>query len=218
MKSRVLRSKPRQSVQAAPTRPRATRLSRGESQALTRSRLLAAAREVVAREGYENASIDLIAEHAGYSKGAFYSNFDSKEAIFLELLEKHASEDVPEIARLLEGVDDPPRMIEIISDWATSRARDGSWGVLALELMRRARLDHTFGARHARLFKGQYEGLGRILLRMFPEGAAPETPEILGGLVFELTYGSSSAFTHRPGVGTLVKVTLTALYRAYGRR
>lgn len=212
MKTGVVRSKPRGG------RSRVSRLSREESQALTRSRLLTSAREVVAREGYENASIDLIAENAGFSKGAFYSNFESKEAIFLELLEKHASEDVPEIARLLEGVDSPPRMIEIISNWAASRARDGSWGVLALELMRRARLDQTFGARHARLFKGQYEGLGSILLRMFPEGAAPATPEVLGGLVFELTYGSSSAFTHRPGVGTLVKVTLTALYLAYGER
>ena len=201
----------------APKRSPVARLSRGESQALTRSRLLASARDVVAREGYENASIDLITENAGYSKGAFYSNFDSKEAIFLELLEKHASEDVPEIARLLEGVEKPPQMIEIISEWATSRARDGSWGVLALELMRRARLEHTFGARHTRLFKSQYEGLGRILLRMFPDGAAPASPEVLGGLVFELTYGSSSAFTHRPGVGTLVKLTLTALYRAYGK-
>jgi AcrR family transcriptional regulator len=204
-------------MQNVPRRARLTRLSRSESQALTRSRLLASARAVVAREGYENASIDLITENAGYSKGAFYSNFESKEAIFLELLQTHASEDVPAIARLLEGVEAPLRMIEVISDWAASRSRDASWGVLALELMRRARLDQTFGARHTRLFNAQYEGLGNILLRMFPAGAAPASAEVLGGLVFELTYGSSSAFTNRPGVGTLVKVTLTALYRAHGQ-
>jgi TetR/AcrR family transcriptional regulator, transcriptional repressor of aconitase len=197
---------------------RRTRLTREESQALTRKRLLESAHEVVARVGYENASIDLIAENAGYSKGAFYSNFDSKEAIFLELLETHAAQDVPEIAVLLDGVDDPNQMITVISDWAAQRSRDPSWGVLALELLRRARLDKTFTTRHAKLFEAQWTGLGRILLRMFPKNGAPASPEVLGALVFELTYGAASAFTRRPGVGTLVRVALTALYRAQQRR
>jgi TetR/AcrR family transcriptional regulator, transcriptional repressor of aconitase len=196
---------------------RRTRLTREESQALTRQRLLESAHEVVARVGYENASIDLIAENAGYSKGAFYSNFDSKEAIFLELLEAHASQDVPEIAALLDGVDDPDQMITVISDWAAHRSRDPSWGVLALELLRRARLDKTFTTRHAKLFEAQWAGLGRILLKLFPKNRAPASPEVLGALVFELTYGAASAFTRRPGVGTLVRVALTALYRAHGR-
>ena len=56
----------------------------------------------MAREGYESASVDRIAEEAGFSKGAFYSNFDSKEEIFLELLETHSMQDVDEIAEMLE--------------------------------------------------------------------------------------------------------------------
>lgn len=198
-------------------KPRVLRLTREESQALTRSRLLSSAREVVAREGYENASVDLIAENAGYSKGAFYSNFQSKEEVFLELLESHASEDVPELAILLEGIEDPHGMISVISKWAVERSRDPTWGVLALELLRRARLDQTFSPRHAKLFSSQWEGLGLILLKMFPDGRAPATAEVLGALVFELTYGASSAFTNRPGVGTLVNVALTALYLAHGK-
>jgi AcrR family transcriptional regulator len=168
--------------------------------------------------GYENASIDLIAENAGFSKGAYYSNFDTKEEIFLELLETHASRDVPEIAGLLEGIDEPHEMIAVISNWAAKRSRDPTWGVLALELLRRARLDKTFTPRHARLFQSQWTGLGNILLRMFPKGRAPASAEVLGALVFEITYGASSAFTKRPGVGRLVSVALTALYLAHGKR
>jgi AcrR family transcriptional regulator len=193
-------------------------LTREESRARTRAKLIESAHEVVAREGYENASIDLIAENAGYSKGAFYSNFESKEAIFLELLETHSSQDVPEIAALVEGIADPNQMITVISDWADRRSRDPTWGVLALELLRRARLDKTFTPRHARLFQSQWAGLGRILLRMFPEGHAPASAEVLGALVFEITYGASSAFTKRPGVSTLVRVALTALHLAHGKR
>jgi AcrR family transcriptional regulator len=180
--------------------------------------LLESARQVVAREGYERASIDLIAENAGFSKGAFYSNFESKEEIFLELLETHSSEDVPEIAELVKGVDDPRQMIDVISNWAAQRSKDPTWGLLALELLRRARLDKTFTPRHGKLFRAQWEGLGQILLRLFPEGKAPESPEVLGALVFELTYGAASQFTRRPGVGALVSTALTALYLAHGKR
>jgi AcrR family transcriptional regulator len=54
------------------------RLSRQESRLETRTRLLESAAELFARGGYEGASVDLIAESAGYSKGGFYSNFESK--------------------------------------------------------------------------------------------------------------------------------------------
>ena len=94
----------------------------------------------MAREGYEGASIDRIAEEAGFSKGAFYSNFDSKEEIFLELLETHSVQDVGEITGLLRNVNDPRKMIEVISDRAESRAKDSSWGMLALILRPRRRI------------------------------------------------------------------------------
>ncbi len=158
------------------------RLTREENRALTRAKLLASAREVVAREGYESASIDRIAEEAGFSKGAFYSNFSSKEEIFLELLETHSMRDVTEIAALLKGVSEPKQMIAAISSWASARASDPSWGLLALELFRHARRDATFGDRHANLFRNQWAGLGQILLRMFPVSRAPADPEVLGGL------------------------------------
>src|SRR5262249_13902519 len=118
---------------------------------------------------------------------------------------------------LVEGVDDPARIIAIISSWAAQKSRDPSWGVLALELLRRARLDKTFTPRHAKLFQAQWTGLGHILVRIFPTGQARAAPEVLGARVFELTYGAASAFSGRPGVGTLVSVALNALYRAHGR-
>lgn len=48
-----------------------------------------AAQEVFAREGYTAASCEQIAEHAEFSKGAIYSNFAGKEALFLELLARN---------------------------------------------------------------------------------------------------------------------------------
>jgi AcrR family transcriptional regulator len=193
------------------------RLTREQSQAVTRAKLLASARALVARVGYENASVDAIAEEAGFSKGAFYSNFSSKEEIFLELLETHAGQDIVEISALLEGVTDPYELIRAIRQWSAGRATDPTWGLLALELFRHARREATFGDRHATLFRNQWTGLGKILLRLFPEGAAPADPEALGGIVFELTYGAASSFTQGPSVGDLVELALTSLYVAYGK-
>jgi AcrR family transcriptional regulator len=205
-------------VVAQRKKPAPKRLTREESRAVTREKLLASAYEVMAREGYEGASIDRIAEEAGFSKGAFYSNFESKEEIFLELLEIHSLEDVKEITGLLGNVADPRKMIEIISDWAESRARDPSWGMLALDLFRRAKQDSTFGKRHAHLFEQQWKGLGEILIGMFPKGRAPADAETLGGIVFELTYGAAASFTRGPSVKELVRTALKAMYDAYGKR
>jgi len=198
--------------------PELARLSREESRALTRAKLLASAREVVAREGYENASVDRIAEEAGFSKGAFYSNFDSKEEIILELLEAHSMQDVAEIRGLVGETTDPEQLIDIISDWVHRRSADPSWGMLALELFRRARRDATFGERHANLFREQWRGLGQILLGMFPAGQAPADPEVLGGLVFELTYGTAAGFKSGPTARDLVCLALKSMYAAYGKR
>ncbi|HEY1834673.1 MAG TPA: TetR/AcrR family transcriptional regulator [Solirubrobacteraceae bacterium] len=73
-----------------------TRLTREQRRAQTRERLLSAARGVFARGGFHGASVEEIASEAGYSTGALYSNFDSKEDLFLALMEReielHASE------------------------------------------------------------------------------------------------------------------------------
>lgn len=51
----------------------------------TRQKLLDAAAQVFAEEGLDAASVEAICERAGFTRGAFYSNFDSKDALFLEL-------------------------------------------------------------------------------------------------------------------------------------
>jgi AcrR family transcriptional regulator len=192
------------------------RLTREESRALTRTKLLASAREVIGRDGYDAASVDRIAEEAGFSKGAFYSNFNSKEELVLELLETNSLRDVEEMAGLIGDTRDPMKIIDVISEWSRKRSAEPGYGIVALELFRRATRDGTFGTRHAGLFRAQWRGLGRILLTMFPEGAVPADAETLGGLVFELTYGGASRYQKGPSAGDMVRVALTGLYRAYG--
>jgi len=191
------------------------RLTREQSQALTREKLLLSASEVVARDGYSGATIERIAEEAGYSKGAFYSNFATKEEIFLQLLERHAGGDVVELTGLLDGVDDPKEIIDAMCDWANQRAKDKRWGTLAIDLLRIARRDNTLEERHLRLFKEQWEGLGRLLSgKLFPYGSDIE-PLYVGGVVLELIYGGLSSFMKDDSPGEMVRATLISMHQAH---
>jgi AcrR family transcriptional regulator len=92
-----------------------TRLTREQSRALTRERLLSAARTVFARLGFHPASVEEIAAEAGYSTGALYSNFEGKEDLFLAMMEREIDAYSEEIAA---GLDELSSVAE--------RARDGA--------------------------------------------------------------------------------------------
>lgn len=73
------------------------RLTRKEKQAHTRSCLMQSAAKVFARRGLQSASIDEVAEDAGFTKGAFYANFKNKEELFLAMLDERFAERIEEI-------------------------------------------------------------------------------------------------------------------------
>jgi AcrR family transcriptional regulator len=85
-------------------RPR--RLTRAETKARTRSLLLDAAAQVFARKGFAGASVEDIAETAGFSTGALYSNFASKDKLFIELLSSRNSSRLTEAAALVSSNSD----------------------------------------------------------------------------------------------------------------
>jgi AcrR family transcriptional regulator len=84
------------------------RLSRKEKQARTRSSLMKSAAKLFCRQGMERASIDDVAKDAGYTKGAFYANFKSKEELFLAILDEHFEERIAEVERAFVGTDESP--------------------------------------------------------------------------------------------------------------
>ena len=76
------------------------RLSREERKAETRARLLEAAADVFARRGFVAASVDEVAEAAGFTKGAVYAHFDSKEELFLAMLDERFEERLNDIREI----------------------------------------------------------------------------------------------------------------------
>jgi AcrR family transcriptional regulator len=54
----------------------------------TKESILKAAEHLFAVQGYEATSVSMICDAAGVSKGAFYHHFETKQSIFLELMQR----------------------------------------------------------------------------------------------------------------------------------
>src|ERR1700710_311798 len=112
--------------------PRTPRPRREE----VRTRILDAAASVVAERGLAAASIDQVAAAAGFTKGAVYSNFASKDELFLALM-------TDEVARRVEVVEAGVRETTDLADalaavGAELSRREATWQLLYLEFWQRA--------------------------------------------------------------------------------
>ena len=79
------------------------RLTREEKKARTRTQLIDAAATVFGRRGFVAASLDEVAEEAGLTKGAVYSNFDSKEDLFQAVIDERLNEPMRHGAEIIDS-------------------------------------------------------------------------------------------------------------------
>src|SRR3954447_4266676 len=135
---------------------KSNRRTRAQRQAETRAALVEAAGRVIAQRGLHGASIEAITAEAGFTGGAFYANFDSKDDLFAELLEQRVFDQWRRIAA--DSVADPTRRptAREIGEMsaAMNRHPDSRWIIqLWLELMANAGRDERFRKIAARLWR-----------------------------------------------------------------
>jgi AcrR family transcriptional regulator len=109
------------------------RLTRVEQREVTRQRLIEAAARVFCRTGFEAAPIDLIAEEAGFSRGAFYSNFESKDELFVELISRHLDAEVTTLSHALDRIKSAADLAPAIERRYRVLGEDHSWCLLTTE-------------------------------------------------------------------------------------
>lgn len=114
----------------------------------TRDRLLEAAFQVFASRGYAGATIDAIAQAAGYSKGGFYFHFAAKEAIFLEILwSRVQAEEATLRSAGISTSDGPLTLLRGVAAYLGSWVDDPLWPALLVEFWAQ-------GVRNARVRDG----------------------------------------------------------------
>jgi AcrR family transcriptional regulator len=144
------------------------RLNREESQARTRNLLIEAARHEIVKKGFAQASVRDIADAAGFSQGAFYSNFPDKEAILLELVQRHQSEERAKIeAALGQAGGDAAKAMAGIEKWAATINSDPDFAVLAIELQLQALRSPAFAEGYNELNRKHRRALGVLVSKFF---------------------------------------------------
>ncbi len=114
-----------------------------ERRAETTRRLLDAAAEVFARRGFHAATVADVADAAGRTKGAVYSNFSGKDALFLALLDRHLDDQLAETDRLAATASDGELRARLRDASAEQMGRSGAFGLLMLEFWLYAARDET---------------------------------------------------------------------------
>jgi AcrR family transcriptional regulator len=130
------------------------RLTREESKELTRLRLIESAERLFIRRGFDDTSVDEISEMAGYSRGAFYSNFDNKEQVLLAVIDRRRPKALDGI---LQHVSEPVERIAAVRSWFSNQWRLKDFIALRLEFSRRAYRDRSVRTHLAELLRQELE-------------------------------------------------------------
>jgi AcrR family transcriptional regulator len=164
------------------------RLSRAERRVDTRERLLASALVVFAREGFEGASLEEIAEEAGFSTGAVYSAFGGKQELFFALLDRCLDQERRDLGEIFGRNESLEAVIAAIGRWKPGPLEsEEQWRVLATEFwlhaVRDPRARALLAERHRRqraATAGQLEGVFREQGRRLPVEAGLLADAVIG--------------------------------------
>jgi AcrR family transcriptional regulator len=157
------------------------RLTRAEQAERNRALVLDAARQVFLARGYHNATLEQIADEAGFSKGVMYSQFASKADLFLALLDARIAERAEENARLAESLSGGDQgLLALVGHLTAGDQLTRGWQLLVIEFRvhaaRDAELSRRYAAAHARTIKALAGVLAAISARSGREPAMELRP------------------------------------------
>src|SRR3982751_3579798 len=116
----------------------------------TRRKLLKAAEKVFAKVGFEVARLEDIAKDAGYTRGAFYAHFTSKEDLFFALLEQQIYHHLTRIQAIMDASADEAAALKKLREYYVAATADRNWCMLMLEFK-------LFAIRHPKMRAGLAE-------------------------------------------------------------
>jgi AcrR family transcriptional regulator len=135
----------------------AVRLSRAERRQQTREELVAAAEVCFVSQGFHASSVDQVAERAGYTKGAVYSNFAAKEDLFFAVYERRVEQVLTEVVPGLRQAGAERAFDELAAGALHRRDPDDGWRAVFFEfwahVVRHPELRERFAAIHTRFLE-----------------------------------------------------------------
>ena len=190
---------------------------------MTRRHLLDAAAVVFARSGFHGSTIDEIAQTAGFTKGAVYSNFTSKDDLFLALLDDRIDRQFAIVIEVLDSIpheqaEQAPRMRDLLQSGAVFS--DEAWETLSLEFLLYARRNPEAATKLAARAEREREFVRQLMENEYAAvGATPRYPvRELAVISLAIFAGLSNFRMVNPGsvTETTIDTVLDLLYDVMG--
>jgi AcrR family transcriptional regulator len=189
--------------------------SRAASQQRTREALVGTARAMFLRDGYAATSLDQVAEDAGFSKGAVYSNFRGKDELCLAVLDDMYARDIAAITEAVTAAAGVEGRVAAFESWAHRTL--GAEGRTALGVEFAMRVRHTPEMREglAALDRRMAEAIAELIERQAQDfGTRPLLPaDVAASALLDLGIGIAVHRVVEPGltVRALVETMRTLL-------
>ena len=168
----------------------------------TRRRLLDAALEVFAREGFGRATVDEVCAQAGYTRGAFYSNFVSLDELFLAMWEERSAEQISRTRQAFEAGDFPAvsDVDSVVGEVLRVVPMDEEWYRVSAEFtahaLRTPGLRKVIAARERAIAASFMPLLLELLARI---GRSVPDPDALGQALIAVHDGTAAQCFTEPG-------------------
>jgi AcrR family transcriptional regulator len=164
-------------VHSVTSKSRPARLTREERRRLTREQLLLSAREVFEERGYADSSLEEIAERAGFTRKAVYSNFSGKAELLLEIVERRFQSHIDRVEAIIQEAPAEQAAVDIGSVFSTYFRQERAWEQLFHEFCSVASRDEEIGDRFRARFREAKEAITRLVkLEAGRRGVEPAMP------------------------------------------
>jgi AcrR family transcriptional regulator len=165
------------------TKPK--RLTRAESQQRTRALIVDAATRLFLRDGFRVTSLEQIAEEAGFTRGAVYSNFDGKTAMGIAVIDELYTREERKLGATLRGLEGAgaDALFDALSAWADETIGDPAWTRLEIEIAASSAHDDAHRAATAARYARLREHCADLVAELFAEELTVEIPTVATAIV-----------------------------------
>jgi AcrR family transcriptional regulator len=168
-----------------------TRLTRAESQARTRALIIDAATRLFLRDGFQVTSLEQIGEEAGFTRGAVYSNFPSKTAMGIAVIDELYERKARELQAALEAREGLDEWFDALAAWAEGTIGDPQWTRLEIELAAFSAHDDEYRAATAARYARMRDYWAQLIAVRFSD-ALPIDAETLSVVILALGLGTGA--------------------------
>jgi AcrR family transcriptional regulator len=168
-----------------------TRLTRAQSQARTRALIVDAATRLFLRDGFQVTSLEQIGEDAGFTRGAVYSNFPSKTAMGIAVIDELYERKARDLQHSLEATSDLDEWFDALAAWAEATIGEPQWTRLEIELAAFSAHDETYRAATAARYASIRERWGELITSRLGEDF-PIDAQALSTIILALGLGTGA--------------------------